>query len=157
MNNIVELLACPIKGLSEANHYLHNLIDIYTLTYPLAYVFGIITYIILLALKKMGKLKKYDKYLWSPLVVSFAGVCLFVATCILIYEQDFMMDSILRLLVIIMLFFILIPVQILWISLFFQILALRYNKKIFLNIAIAFVWIVFLLQIMIINHNSSTF
>ena len=107
------------------------------------YLAGLISYVILFTLKKAGKLKRFDKYLWSPFVVAFAGVCLGVIMVQysplfrgVASEFIYMFTGIHSFVTGIIVFS-----QLLWISLIFQILAIKYNKKSFLTTAIVFVWL----------------
>ena len=108
------------------------------------YLAGLISYVILFTLKKAGKLKRFDKYLWSPFVVAFAGVCLGV---IMVQYSPLLEKSTITSLVGMLRSMdsfvtgIIVFSQLLWISLIFQILAIKYNKKSFLTTAIVFVWL----------------
>lgn len=109
--------------------------------YLLPYISGIVTYVILKILQRQGKLRRFDKYLWSPFVFSFAGVSLILITIFNLQYHNF--SSVTSLLEFIM--FISFHSQLLWVSAMFQFFAIFYKKQILLKISQAFIWISILL------------
>ena len=122
--------------------------------YP--YIAGLVTYLILLFLKKSGRLKQFDKYMWSPFVVGFSVVCVLWITIDSIWDSGF--DIFEAMLENIFVFFLLsiILSQILWFSIALQIMAI-YSKnetraKIYLRIAQVFTGIGVVIPV--ISNNS---
>ncbi len=132
---------------------------LYWVPYFSPYIVGIITYIVLKILQRMDGLKSLDKYLWSPFAVAFGFVFLLIHTSLSYYDNgalwliksvssekfesihDFLM------MLIMILYFGIMMFQFLWLSIFFQILAIKKGKKIYLNFAIIFTSISILLPI----------
>ena len=114
----------------------------YWISYISPYIAGIITYIILKVLQKKEKLKKFDRFVWSPFVVAFAGVCLFLIMICFFYYHKYVqvfvsVDSWDRSIIIV---FIMIFSQFLWIAFIFQFLAIIYRSSAFLMVAQFFSW-----------------
>ncbi len=118
----------------------------------LPYIAGSIACIILRYLKKKGWLKRFDKYLWSPFVVSFSVVCL--SLILIKYGNKDVLFSVNGLLSFVLTF--LMFSQFLWFSLIFQVLAIKYNKEYFLTIARIVVWIAIITALLLIYGFSQS-
>ncbi len=115
----------------------------YWISYISPYIAGIITYIILKFLQKKGKLKRFDQYLWSPFVISFAWVCLFLIVIRFFYYQIYspVFVSVDRWDKSVIIVFIMIFSQLLWIAFIFQFLAIIYRSSALLTAAQFFSWV----------------
>lgn len=119
----------------------------------LPYIAGLISWIILLVFKKGGKLKRFDGYLWSPFVVSFSVVCLgWIMLQYSVFDKSVNLFVAMfmhpKIFIVSVLFFS----QLLWVSLIFQILSIKYSKKEFLIVAKIFVVIAILPSILAITY-----
>lgn len=114
--------------------------------YFLPHVAGLLTYVFLKILQKQGRLKRFDKYLWSPFVVGFALVDLCLMTGLnysRINPNGFGSGwSNIRT--------ILIYSQGLWLALLCYSLAVFYRKRFFLNLSYLFTLISILLPLVIL-------
>lgn len=98
------------------------------------HVAGLFIYILLKVLQKQGRLKRFDKYLWSPFVLGFGFVTPLLSlvlnySSIHIYGPKSVILS------------ALIYSQGLWIALLCQLLAVFYKRNFFLNLSYLFAWI----------------
>lgn len=110
----------------------------------LPHIVSIIVYVILKVLQKQDQLKKFDKYLWSPLVVAFAMFDLLLMTVLHYDEIPKMMLPPLNMIsfgfigvwILMTTFILAFTAQILWIPLICQMLAICYKNKFLLKLSI---------------------